>query len=78
MRIEAIASVKSLSGDAVYTVPEVFGEAVDGNVRLFGLDREELSFQRQEYGGSVGLTRRSLPWINAEGVGELYFSGVEE
>jgi outer membrane protein insertion porin family len=77
LRIEAIASVKSLSGDAVYTVPEVFGEAVDGNVRLFGLDREELSFQRQEYGGSVGLTRRSLPWINAEGLVNYTFQELK-
>jgi len=67
-RVEGIASMKSLRGEMVYTVPEIFGEAVDGNVRLFGLDREELSFQRREYGGSFGVSRRSLPWINAEGL----------
>lgn len=68
LRIEGIASVKSLRGEMVYTVPELFGEAVDGNVRLFGLDREEFSFQRREYGGSVGVSRRNLPWIHAEGI----------
>jgi outer membrane protein insertion porin family len=73
LRLEAIASLKSLRGDAVYTVPEIFGETVDGNVRVFGLDREELSFQRREYGGSVGLSRRRLPWINAEGIVDYTF-----
>ena len=73
LRLEAVASLKSLRGDAVYTVPEIFGESVDGNVRLFGLDREELSFQRREYGGSVGLSRRSLPWFQAEGIVDYTF-----
>ena len=73
LRLEAIVSLKSLRGDAVYTVPEIFGETVDGNVRLFGLDREELSFQRREYGGSVGLSRRQLPWFQAEGIVDYTF-----
>ena len=67
LRLEAIGSLKSLRGDLVYTVPDLFGETVDANVRLFGLDREELSFQRQEYGVTLGLTRRALPWLEADG-----------
>ncbi len=66
MRLEAIGSLKSLRGDLIYTVPDLFGETVDAKLRLFGLDREELSFQRQEYGATVSLTRRDLPWIEAD------------
>ena len=67
LRLEAIGSLKSLRGDLVYTVPDLFGETVDANLRLFGLDRQELSFQRQEYGATLGLTRRGLPWVEADG-----------
>jgi outer membrane translocation and assembly module TamA len=47
-------------------VPELFGEQLDGSVRLFGLQREEVAFQRQEFGGSVTL-RRPIPWLGADG-----------
>ena len=67
LRLEAIGSVKSLSGELVYSVPDVFGELIDGNVRLFGLDRDEFTFQRQEYGGALALSRRNLPWVKSEG-----------
>ncbi len=66
VRIEAIGSIKSVRGDLVYTVPDLFGETLDAKLRLFGLDREELSFQRQEYGATASLTRRSLPWVDAD------------
>lgn len=76
LRVEAVGSLKSLRGDAVYTVPELFGEAIDGSLRLFGLDRQELSFQRREYGATVALNRRRVPWINAEGTVSYTFQDL--
>ncbi|MEO6036572.1 MAG: BamA/TamA family outer membrane protein, partial [Verrucomicrobiota bacterium] len=48
-------------GDLLYTVPEVFGE--NGNLFLqgSGLLREEVSFTRKEYGGSLGIQKPLLP-----------------
>lgn len=68
VRLELVQSFKSSSGELTYTVPELFGEAVDGSVQLFGLRREELAFVREEFGGTVSLRRRRLPWIHAEGI----------
>lgn len=65
-RLQLVQSMKSTRGEYTYTVPELFGESVDGTARLFGLRREEESFVRNEYGGTVGV-RRSIPWIKAEG-----------
>lgn len=56
-RLELVQSMKSTSADYNYTVPELFGESLDGNVHAFGLQREEISFLRQEYGLSVSLGR---------------------
>jgi outer membrane protein assembly factor BamA len=36
-------------------VPSLFGSTTDGSARLFGLRREEPSFDRQEYGANVSL-----------------------
>src|SRR5688572_11483762 len=47
--------MKSSQGSYTYTVPELFGTEVDGSMRLFGLRREELAFERQEYGASAYL-----------------------
>jgi outer membrane protein assembly factor BamA len=59
-----VQSMKSTRGDYTYTVPEIFGESIDGTAKVFGLQREELSFQRQEYGVNAAL---SLPvrWLGA-------------
>lgn len=65
-RLTLVQSVKSTRGEYNYTVPELFGESVDGTARLFGLRREEESFVREEYGGTVGLRRR-IPWVKADG-----------
>jgi outer membrane protein insertion porin family len=65
-RLQLVQSMKSSRGEYNYTVPELFGESIDGTARLFGLKREEESFDREEYGGTVGL-RRKIPWIRAEG-----------
>ena len=47
--------MKSSQGSYTYTVPELFGTEVDGSTRLFGLRREELAFEREEYGASAYL-----------------------
>jgi outer membrane protein insertion porin family len=65
-RMQVIQSFKGSRGDYTYTVPELLGEQLDGSVRLFGLQREEVAFERQEYGGTVTL-RRKLPWFGADG-----------
>lgn len=65
-RLQLVQSMKSTRGEYSYTVPELFGEAVDGTARLFGLRREEEAFDREEYGGTAGVRRR-IPWIRAEG-----------
>jgi outer membrane protein assembly factor BamA len=53
--LEFVQSMKSTQGSYTYTVPELFGTTVDGSARLFGLRREELAFERQEYGATVSL-----------------------
>jgi outer membrane protein insertion porin family len=65
-RLQLIHSFKGTRGDYTYTVPELFGQQLDGSVRLFGLQREEVAFERQEYGGTATL-RRKLPWFGADG-----------
>ena len=47
--------MKSTNADFTYSVPEVFGEHLDGSLRLYGLRREEVSFTRLEAGVSTGL-----------------------
>jgi outer membrane protein assembly factor BamA len=65
-RLHLVQSLKSTRGEYNYTVPELFGESVDGTARLFGLRREEEAFDREEYGGTAGVRRR-IPWLRAEG-----------
>lgn len=64
-RIEAVQSMKSTSGDYTYTVPELFGESLDGSARLFFLQRREIAFLRQEYGFNLSL-KRSIARIGGE------------
>jgi len=54
-RLKFVQSMKSTNADFTYSVPEVFGEHLDGNLRLYGLRREEVSFTRLEAGVSTGL-----------------------
>lgn len=56
-RLKLVHSMKATNADYTYTVPEVFGERIDGSLRLFGLRREEISFTRLETGISAGLRR---------------------
>lgn len=50
-----VQSLKSSRGEYTYTVPELFGENVNGTARLFGLQREEVAFLRQEYGVKLSV-----------------------
>lgn len=61
LRIRAVQSFKSTSGEAQYTVPEVFGEDLDAFVKGAGLRRQEISFLRKEYGGSLGIQKYLAP-----------------
>ncbi len=64
-RLELVQSMKSTSGDYTYTVPELFGESLDGTARVFGLQREEIAFVAQEFGVDLSL-KRSLRAINGQ------------
>jgi outer membrane protein insertion porin family len=55
-RLLLVQSMKSSRGEYSYTVPELFGESLDGSARVFGLQRQETSFLRQEYGGTVSMS----------------------
>ncbi len=63
-RLLLAQSMKSTRGEYSYTVPEIFGESVDGTAKVFALQRDELAFQRKEYGTSAAL---SMPvrWLGA-------------
>ena len=56
-RLELVQSMKSSSGEYTYTVPELFGESLDGTAKLFGLQRREIAFLRQEFGLDLSLKR---------------------
>lgn len=64
-RLELVESMKSSRGEYTYTVPELFGESVDGTAKLFGLQRQEPDFRRKEYGATFEL-KRPLPWFNTD------------
>jgi outer membrane protein assembly complex protein YaeT len=53
--LKLVESMKGAQGDYVYTVPELFGSSTDISARLYGLRREELSFEREEYGANLSL-----------------------
>ncbi len=61
VRLRGLQSFKASKGDLLYTVPELFGE----NLNLFAQGtaelREEVSFNREEYGGAVGIQKRLVP-----------------
>ncbi len=60
-RLLLTQSMKSSRGEYTYTVPELFGETIDGSAKLFGLQREELAFIRQEFGATFSARRRIDP-----------------
>ncbi len=73
--LRLVQSMKSSSGDYTYSVPELFGESIDGAVRIFGVQREEIAFLRQEYGASFTL-KRAIPWLRAMGTAGYTFQSL--
>jgi outer membrane protein assembly complex protein YaeT len=63
-RLLLVQSMKGSRGDYSYTVPEIFGESVDGTAKLFGLQRQELAFLRQEYGANLTFST-PVRWLGA-------------
>ncbi len=61
LQVRGVQSFKSSSGDLIYTIPEAFGENVDLFLQGSGLLREEVTFTRKEYGGSLGLQKFLVP-----------------
>jgi outer membrane translocation and assembly module TamA len=55
-RLLLLQSLKSTRGEYSYTVPELFGESLDGTARVFGLQRQETSFLRKEYGATFAVS----------------------
>ncbi len=53
--LRVVQSFKTSSADLTYTIPELAGRDVDGFFTGSGLRRQEISFLREEYGGSAGL-----------------------
>jgi outer membrane protein insertion porin family len=53
--LKLVQSMKSSSADYTYTVPSLFGTITTGSARLFGLRREELSFDYEEYGANASV-----------------------
>lgn len=64
-RTRLIQSFKSTEVDYRYTIPELFGEEVTGFGRASFLNREEIDFDRREWGISVGM-RRYFSRIDAD------------
>lgn len=57
-RMKAIASLKSHLGEFRYLVPSVFDTPLTLSAKVFGLEREEIAFEREDFGLDVGLSRR--------------------
>lgn len=61
IRLRGVQSFKSTSGEMQYTVPEVLGENLNLFVKGSGMRRREVSFLRNEYGGSIGIQKYLRP-----------------
>jgi outer membrane protein assembly complex protein YaeT len=70
--LQVVQSMKSSSVDYTYSVPDLLGESIDGTARLFGLQRQERAFKREEFGTSVTL-KRPIRWLHAEGTAGYTF-----
>ncbi|MGH8019117.1 MAG: BamA/OMP85 family outer membrane protein [Opitutaceae bacterium] len=75
-RLRLIQSFKSASGDYLYSLPQIFGTTTDASVRLFGLNREEVSFDREELGATVGL-QRNVRWLGANAALRYRYESIE-
>ncbi|MDR2674383.1 MAG: BamA/TamA family outer membrane protein [Opitutaceae bacterium] len=56
-RLQLVHSTKSTSGDLNLLLPDPLGYSVNAALRLYGLHREEVSFDREEYGAAITLRR---------------------
>lgn len=74
-RLQLVYSQKSVHGDYLYTIPQIFGTSADVGARIFGLDRQEVSFDRREYGAGVGVRRR-IGWLDADAALRYQFEAV--
>jgi outer membrane protein assembly factor BamA len=74
-QLDLVKSVKSIRGEYSYTVPELFGETIDGTAKLFGLQRKEVSFLRREEGASLAL-KRPLPWFHIAATVDYTFQSL--
>jgi outer membrane protein assembly factor BamA len=87
-RLRGVQSFKSTSADGQYTVPDVFGRDASAFVSGSGLHRKEVTFTREEYGGSVGVQKYLDPiktdvsahydyqFLNAFDLGSAVTNGV--
>ncbi len=87
-QVKGVQSFKSTSLDSQYTVPEIFGHDFSAFLAGSGLRREEVTFTREEYGGSVGVQKFLEPiktafsahydyqWLNASGLGNTITNDV--
>lgn len=53
--LELIQSFRSTSAEYRYSVPDLLGEGINVTGSLFFLRREEVSFERREWGAALGL-----------------------
>jgi outer membrane protein assembly factor BamA len=56
-RLQFVHSMKSTSGDLNLVLPEHLIRSVSAAIRLYGLHREEVSFDREEYGAAITFRR---------------------
>ncbi|OAM90907.1 outer membrane protein assembly factor [Termitidicoccus mucosus] len=56
-RLQFVQSMKSTSGDLNLTLPEHLIRSVSTAIRLYGLHREEVAFDREEYGAAITFRR---------------------
>lgn len=54
-RLRLLQSVRSSSLNYRYMVPELFGEDIHGFSSIYALRREEVDFDRREFGSTVGV-----------------------
>jgi len=57
VQFRSIVSMKSLLGEGRYLIPEFLGSRTSLSTKLFGLDREEASFDRVERGFDIAASR---------------------
>jgi outer membrane protein insertion porin family len=53
-RLKAVQSFKASTAEFIYTIPELVGRDIDIFLNASGLQREEVDFDRREYGGGLG------------------------